>query len=1099
LVIAGVSGDLISSTFLDRHVQSMGALPDQAAWARQLVRWWRRASRTLGPAVAPRVVLDVGARPLLALLGYELSGVEPHAWGYGARATTAAGTRALLLTLTWTTPAAVGWRLAVDASLVDGVEWALLFNGRSLIVADVTRPWSQRHLRFDLARLCTHASGPVTLRAIAGADATGSSLATLAAASDDHGRQVCAGLGDGVLDALDVLINGLTATHARPSVRIARPVFDQCLTIVYRVLFLLFAEARGLVPTWHRVYRDAYSIDMLCRRLLRTPALPGAWALLRATARLAHAGCIVDDLRVTAFNGRLFAPAVTPLAERSRVPDEVASRTVLALGTTPTPRGRERIAFHDLGVEQLGAVYERVLDFEPVREERRFRLRATSTARKASGSFYTPRLMTDFLVRRTLAPLTDGRSAEEILSLRVLDPAMGSGAFLVAACRYLTMRAEQALIASGEWADGDIDERDRADLGRAIAERCLFGIDLNPTAVQLARLSLWLTTLAADRPLTFLDHHLVTGNSLIGARLGDLGEPPRLRAAPRAHGDQLHLFDADAVATLSRHVLPARLRLAHEPSLTPAVVRAKERGLDALNDAAGPLAAWQRAADLWCGLALTSSPATAGLYNELQRHVAGLATTLPRARLDAQTGTLMFAARAACACHWELTFPEVFLHEDGTPRADAGFDAVLGNPPWEMLRADLGDAVSRTTTRSQTEPLLAFVRRSGHYPRQGRGHVNHYQLFLERALDALAPSGRLGLILPAGVQSDAGSADLRRALLDQVNVDTWLTFDNRRGIFPIHRGVQFVLIGGTRGESTTRLAVASGLSDADVLGHLPDLPTARSTLPHITFTRPWLRRWDPVHETIPSLTSAMDAAVLDAAMACPPLADSQGWHVTFGRELNATDDRDAFVSLDARMWPVVDGRHLRPFGVALDQVTRGIDPHVATARLGSVNAALRPRLAYRDVASRTNMLTLIAAVLPPRTVSTHTVFCAKQTLEDDDLWCLLALLNSLTANFLVRLQAGTHVSAALMARMPVPRPISGSALHTGLATAARDVARAPSWDAAPAAYARVHALAARAYGLSAAHFTHVVSTFPLLSESVRSASLDAFARMTSDG
>ncbi len=1098
-MIAGVSGDLVSSTFLDRHLQSIGALPDQSTWTRQLLQWWRRASRALGPAAAPRLVLDAGARPLLALLGYELSHVEPHAWGFGARVTALAGSRALLLTTAWTTPALTGWRLAVDACLVEGVEWALLFNGRSLVVADVTRPWARRYLAFDLASVCAHATGPATLRAIAGAHVAGAPLATLAAASDDHGRQVCARLGDGVLDALGVLLNGLTATQTRPTVRLARPVFDQCLTIVYRVLFLLFAEARGLVPTWHRVYRDAYSIDMLCRRLLRTPILPGAWTLLRATARLAHAGCIVDDLRVTAFNGRLFAPAVTPLAERSRVPDEVASRTVLALGTTPTARGRERIAFHDLGVEQLGAVYERVLDFEPVREERHFHLRATSTARKASGSFYTPRLVTDFLVRRTLAPLTDGRSAEEILSLRVLDPAMGSGAFLVAACRYLAARAEQALIASGEWVDGEIDERDRADLGRAVAERCLFGIDLNPTAVQLARLSLWLTTLAADRPLTFLDHHLVTGNSLIGARLVDLGQPPRLRAAHAAHDDQLRLFDADAVAALGRHVLPARRRLAHEPSLTPAAVRAKERGLDALNDAAGPLAAWQRAADLWCGLALTSSKTTSGLYDELQRHVAGLSTTVPGAKLDAQADALMAAARATGACHWELTFPEVFLHQDGTPRADAGFDAVLGNPPWEMLRADLGDATNRTGARAQTERLLAFVRRSGHYPRQGRGHVNHYQLFLERTLDALAPSGRLGLILPAGIQSDTGSASLRRALLDDVSVDTWLTFDNRRGIFPIHRGMQFALINGARGGPTTKLAMACGLSDAGVLGHLPDLPPARSTLPQITFTRAWLRRWDPVHETIPALSSVMDAAVLETAMACPPLADAGGWRVTFGRELNATDDRDAFVAGNARTWPVVDGRHLRPFGVALDQVTRGIDPRVAAARLGNADGLLRPRLAYRDVASRTNMLTLIAAVLPPHTVSTHTVFCAKQSLEDDDQWCLLALLNSLTANFLVRLQAGTHVSAALMARLPVPRPARGSALHSGLATAARTMAAASSWDTAPDTYALVHALAARAYGLSTAHVTHVVSTFPLLPASLRAASLDAFARLAPAG
>src|SRR6185295_3889043 len=121
-----------------------------------------------------------------------------------------------------------------------------------------------------------------------------------------------------------------------------------------------------------------------------------------------------------------------------------------------------------------------------------------------------------------LEPLTKGRSADQILQLKILDPAMGSGAFLVAACRYLTAAAEDALIEDGTWHAHDVTATDRAVLRREIASRCLFGVDLNPMAVQLARLSLWLVTLATDKPLSFLDHHLVTGNSLVGASPDDL-------------------------------------------------------------------------------------------------------------------------------------------------------------------------------------------------------------------------------------------------------------------------------------------------------------------------------------------------------------------------------------------------------------------------------------------------------------------------------------------------------------------------------------------------------------------------------------------------
>jgi hypothetical protein len=245
--------------------------------------------------------------------------------------------------------------------------------------------------------------------------------------------------------------------------------------------------------------------------------------------RLAHAGCEAGDLRVTPFNGRLFSPARTPLAERRDLDDEAARRAVLALSTRAAPdrAGRERITYRDLGVEQLGAVYETLLDYEPrLSHAPDSRGRVTrpivtlepgSGVRKATGTFYTPQPIADYLVRRTLSPLTHHARADDILQLRIVDPAMGSGAFLVAACRFLAREYERALIREGTCSPGDLDETARVVIRRTVAERCLYGVDLNPMAVQLARLSLWLATLAADRPLSFLDHRLQTGDSLLGA------------------------------------------------------------------------------------------------------------------------------------------------------------------------------------------------------------------------------------------------------------------------------------------------------------------------------------------------------------------------------------------------------------------------------------------------------------------------------------------------------------------------------------------------------------------------------------------------------
>ena len=234
-------------------------------------------------------------------------------------------------------------------------------------------------------------------------------------------------------------------------------------------------------------------------------------------------------------------------------------------------------------------MYERVLDVDMPRSDAattgsdrhrpgRSRAGGHSQLRKQSGTFYTPQALTEFVVRRTLAPLVAGRSADEILALRVVDPAMGSGAFLVAACHFLAGAYEQALVEEGRAGSPDFDDAERANARRLVAERCLAGVDLNPTAVQLARLSLWLTTLASGKPLSFLDHRLRHGNSLVGAAPADLA---RVRAH---HGHRepaaLPLFDdLDLEHSLRRVAGPlADLGVAAATTPSTTCVRRRRRG-----------------------------------------------------------------------------------------------------------------------------------------------------------------------------------------------------------------------------------------------------------------------------------------------------------------------------------------------------------------------------------------------------------------------------------------------------------------------------------------------------------------------------------------
>jgi hypothetical protein len=1105
-VIRGLRGRLLAEAFLEDRAHA-------ERWAAGETR--RRtalaASRThaasLGPASALRAMCDLGAEPLLCALGFEpLSDREPLDDAIAA-GTRAHGARVAVVVCRWGQPLEPMWRIAVGAARRRSAEWTLLFNGGQLAVVDAVRVYSRRCTQLDVDAALADDLAVTVLCGIFGADAyavqTGTSpLRALVEASDRFAASVCGSLRDGVLTASADVLRALLAIGAPPPVAEG---FEQALTIVYRILFLLFAEARGLVPVWHPVYRESYSVDALRAAAEAPGSAAGLWDALRAIGRLAHAGCRAGDLRVTPFNGRLFAPSRTPLAERRHLDDEAARRAIVALSTRPAAdgRGRERISYRDLGVEQLGAVYETLLDYEPkviapaaprasIRRRRpTVTLERGSPARKETGSFYTPQPLADYLVRRTLAPLTEQASSDAILRLRVLDPAMGSGAFLVAACQHLAAAYERALVSEGGVHPSDLDEDGRARIRRTVAERCLYGVDLNPTAVQLARLSLWLTTLSADRPLTFLDHRLVAGDSLVGASLASLRQAPKVGARRRPSDTAtLPLFDRAELQAALAHALPVRFSL-EGASDTLDQVRRKERALAALGARQSAIATWKQVADLWCA-AWFAPPgqAIAGrLFDDLADALLKGRGSLPPRTAD---GPLAAAAAIAQVCrfvHWELEFPEVFFDADGGRRTAAGFDAVIGNPPWDMLRADSGPDGRRSDARRHIGALMRFTRDSGAYDAQSDGHVNRYQLFTERALSLCRPGARIGLVLPAGLIMDRGSAKLRRRLFAACDVDAIVGFENHGAIFPVHRSVRFLLLTGTSGTASRRIGCRLGERDPTSLEH----DTTESFCP-VTITPSALERLSGPDLSMPWVTAAADLAIAERAAALyPPLGSPAGWRAQFGRDLNATDDRGVLRPRGHGL-PLVEGKHIVPFRAALDRCTRSVSEPDAASRFADRRFA-RPRLAYRDVASATNRLTLIAAVLPPGCVTTHTVFCLRSPLPASAQHLLCGLFNSFIVNFLVRQRVSTHVTTAIVERLPLPRWSDAPRACAEIAALARRLARRDDERALAALNARAAAL----YQLSAAEYEHVLGTFPLIAGEVREACLRTYAATETRG
>jgi hypothetical protein len=1112
-MLPGFSGHLVAEAYLEAQPETDPRAIERAR--REMVEW-RATRQPLGPATTVGSLLEVAVTPLGRALGFDAPGGTIAAGSALAATLRANGRPVALIVTPWADRLDAYWRLAVTEARRRAATWCLLCNGVNIRIVDANRLYARRVLDFDLDLAIDSARVFAALWRASSAAALGAdaddprSLHSLVAESDRHAACVCRSLRDGVRAASADVLGALVARGRATRGHRADDAFEQALTIVYRILFLLFAEARALVPLCHPIYRESYSIEALRDAAEHSPRSPGLWDALRAIARLAHAGCRAGDLRVTPFNGRLFSPARTPLAERRDLDDDAARRAVLSLSTRRAPdgEGRERIAYRDLGVEQLGAVYETLLDYrpriEPLPRARggpaaRVSLERGSGARKSTGSFYTPQPLADYLVRRTLAPLVAAARPEDILGLRIVDPAMGSGAFLVAACRYLATAYEHALVAAGRCHASDVTERDRVSIRRAIAERCLYGVDLNPMAVQLARLSIWLATLAADQPLTFLDHRLTAGDSLVGAWVENLRRPPR--PGRRAGLAPLPLFTGDEAGEALRAALPLRFSLESMPNDTLEGVRAKERALAALTARDSALSRWKRVADVWCAAWFPTGGASvpAAAFGALSDHILhGTGQLSPRVA----AGYLRTGADAAAErrfFHWELEFPEVFFDGAGRRLPQAGFDAVLGNPPWDMLRADAGENAVRRRARDETSRIVRFTREAGVYAFQSDGHANRYQLFLERAIALTRAGGRLGLVLPAGLATDHGSASLRRMLLTRCDVDALVGIDNRHGVFPIHRGVGFLLATASVGSRTQTMACRFGVDAVSTLetigsavrGGTEDsidgtgAEAVQSFPVHLSL--PVIERLSGPSLAIPHLRSAVDLVISERAAALfSPLGDDRGWRARFGRELNATDDKDVFRPA-GRGLPVVDGKHIEPFRVTTGASVRSVMAADARRLLGEGRFD-RVRLAYRDVASATNRLTLIAALLPAGCVSTHTVFCLRTPLAPSAQYLLCGLFNSFVLNFLVRLRVTTHVTTAVVERLPLPTIEAAPVTCREIAALARLLSR--RHDAA--AHAALNARVAELYQLTAPEFEYILGTFPLIPADDRQAALAMF-------
>jgi hypothetical protein len=403
-----------------------------------------------------------------------------------------------------------------------------------------------------------------------------------------------------------------------------------------------------------------------------------------------------------------------------------------------------------------------------------------------------------------------------------------------------------------------------------------------------------------------------------------------------------------------------------------------------------------------------------------------------------------------------------------------------------MVRAD-HDIRDHSRSREESASVVRFTRDAGVYEAQSDGHANRYQLFLERSLALTRPGGRVGLVLPAGLTADRGSARLRRWLFSRCNVDALVGFDNKQAIFPIHRSVRFLLLTGTSGAATTSIGCRFGETDPAILEHGDD--HERQPWFSVRLSTGLIQRLSGDDLSVPDVRTPVDLSLAEKAAALfRPLGADFGWNARFGRELNATDDRDVLRPAGHGL-PIVEGKLIEPYRVRLDDARHSISTRDAGRLLGQRHQHWR--LAYRDVASATNRLTLIAALLPPGSVSTHTVFCLRTPLSLAAHRFLCGMFNSLIVNYLVRLRVMTHVTTTIVERLPMPGEEEAGATYPEVGS----IARALSQRHDPMLEARLNAIVAKLYQLTREEFVHVLGTFPLIAKEDRDRAMREFALM----
>ncbi len=755
--------------------------------------------------------------------------------------------------------------------------------------------------------------------------------------------------------------------------------YRQVLRVVYRLLFLFVAEDRELLydpavsSDDRKIYLDYYSTQHL-RHLadsLRGTRHPDLWRSLRLVFTKLRTGC--RELALPALGGFLFSAEATPDLDSAELKNSDLLAAIRHLAFTIDGNVRRPVDYRNLGPEELGSVYESLLEMHPRlnADAATFSLEvAAGSERKTTGSYYTHASLVNSLLDSALDPVLDTAAKKPdperaILDLKVCDPASGSGHFLIGAAHRIAKRL--ASVRTG--ADEPGIEAQRTAL-REVIGRSIYAVDINPMAVELCKISLWMEAMEPGKALGFLDHHIKCGNSLLGTTPALMANGIPGDAFKPIEGD-----DKTMCKDLKRENKQERggqLMLSAPIPRSTAVTLTSEFTQLAAQDDATLSAREQKAAryhavvrsaeyehakflaDAWCGAFVLPkrAPDDLAITHRVFRDWQANPDAVPPEDHD----QVERISRQYNFFHWHLAFPDVFrlpspgeVPENEAAGWSGGFDCVLGNPPWERIKlqekeffaqrspeiATAPNAAARRRMIAQlqeTDPPLwrAFqgtkriaegwshlVRDTARYPLCGRGDVNTYAVFAELNRSLISSTGRVGRIVPSGIATDDTTKYFFRDLMESRSLASLYDFENRRAIFPgVHRSYKFCLL--------TLAGPARPVHAADFVFFALEVPDLAMRERHFALTAEEIDLLNPNTHTCPVFRSKHDAELTKKIYRHVPVLireaqngrpEENPWGITFNRMFDMSNDSHLFRTreqLEAAGFHLVGNRFIRP-------------------------------------------------------------------------------------------------------------------------------------------------------------------------------------------